>query len=471
MRKLTVLCLALVLALGTLSFGGTMATEEILDKDCVINEAVFERDWKKYSDFDVFEQDLKDDEFKKELESRSLEVQKYALAARKVIELEKESLRLQAEIILNGQARREVREIKESLVTMLRANLIKSLFRLSFLTADAIKTGFDAGSTFAELFTFKAVKNLPDALEEIGKIAGVVSGLSPEGAEVAEALGKNAEDMKMVLDTFTSSSDEIAVNVLGKSLSLAEDKAKILFPSWDTVQLSPEDISILESQFMNNKALDDFLEESYAEDRMRSARIRMEIPAETERLREEMNVWEGKEKERVRDMLVAGCLESKKKAATQGHWEQMSVEVHCITNSPNSEYTLSSGGGTLVKIGALFIPEKDREFFKMSFSWNEPEARYEADKKITLKISAKIDEWKNPSQGLGGWIRASIDDALRDEDGHSDVEVGGTGGKIVVGSDTKTVWRKLSGGREGDYFVLDISTPSGHVYYRYEWQD
>ncbi len=315
MRKQTALCLALVLALGTLSFGSAMAVEEVIGKDCVINEAVFERDWRKYSDFDVFEQDLKDEEFETELKSRSWEVQKYAEAARKMIGLEEESLRLQAEIILNGQVRREVREIKKALVTRLRANLIKSLFRLSFLTADAIKTGFDAGSTFAELFTFKAVKNLPDALEEIGKIASVVSGLSPEGGEAAEAVSENAGDVKMVLDTFVSSSDEIAVNVLGKSLSLAEDKAKSLFPSWDTVQLSPEDIGILESQYMNNQALDDFLEESYAEDRMRSARIKAEIPAESGRLREEMAVWEEKEKQRVRGMLVAGCLENKKKEA------------------------------------------------------------------------------------------------------------------------------------------------------------
>src|SRR5690606_13280217 len=111
-------------------------------------------------------------------------------------------------------------------------------------------------------------------------------------------------------------------------------------------------------------------------------------------------------------------LENRKKAAAKGHWEQTSVEVRCLCpyNNENSVYTLSSGSGTRAMIGSIGIPEKDRGYFKMSYSWNKPEARYEAGKKITLTISAKIDEWRNRGGNPGGWIIASIGaHALKDD--------------------------------------------------------
>ncbi len=474
MRKQTALCLALVLALGTLSFGGAMAAEDVIDKDCVINEAVFERDWKKYSDFDVFERDLKDEEFKKELGSRSWEVQQYAEAAGKMMELEEESLRLQAEIILNGQMRREVREIKESLVTKLRSNLIKSFFRLSFLTAHYVKIGHSAGKSLGKAVTATSAETLPEGLELIKDAADALSKMMPEGSETVEKVGDTADKTKTILEALAASDEDAAIILMKEMLSLAEDKAKNALPSWDTVKLSPEDISILESQYMNNQALDQFLAESYAEDKLRSVRIRTEIPAESGRLREEMAEWEGEEKQRVRDMLVAGCLENKKKEAAQGHWERTSPDVQSLSpyDNENSKHTLSSGSGSKESIGSLGIPEKDRGYFKISYSWNEPKASYEEGDKLTLTISAKIDEWRNRGGNPGGWVRASIGaHALRDDDGHSDVVIICQDGEIVQSSDEKTVWIKLYGGREGDYFVLDITTPSGHVLYRYDWVD
>ena len=141
-------------------------------------------------------------------------------------------------------------------------------------------------------------------------------------------------------------------------------------------------------------------------------------------------------------------------------------------DNENSKHTLSSGSGSKESIGSLGIPEKDRGYFKISYSWNEPKASYEEGDKLTLTISAKIDEWRNRSGNPGGWVRASIGaHALRDDDGHSDVVIICQDGEIVQSSDEKTVWIKLYGGREGDYFVLDITTPSGHVLYRYDWVD
>lgn len=279
----------------------TSMGEGVLNPDCTINEAVFDRDWKKYSDIDE----------RIELTSRSWEAQKVAEIARKIEELEGESLRLQSEIILNGQIRREARELKKALVTTLRANLIKSLFRLSILTADAIKTGYDLGKTYAKLFTLEAVETLPEALEKVQDMTGVVGGLMPEGSEAVNAVNKKAGEMKTALDLLAASDEEAAVILMGEALNLAEEKANEILPSWDTVPLSQEDISILESQFLHNQALDEFLEESYVQDRVRSTRVRIEIPEEIKRLNEEMADWEGKEKQRVREMLIAGCQDSK----------------------------------------------------------------------------------------------------------------------------------------------------------------
>ncbi len=274
---------------------------DVLNPDCTVNEAVFDRDWKKYSDIDE----------RIELESRSWEAQKIDGLTRKIAELESESLRLQAEIVLNGQVRREARELRKALVSALRANLIKSLFRLSILTADAVKSGYDLGTTYAGLFTLEAVETLPEGLELLQDVTGLVGGLMPEGSEAVSAVSENAGDLKTALETIMASDEEAALTLMNETLSLAEDKAKEALPSWDTVQLSPEDISILENQYLHNQALDEFLKESYAQDRLRSARVRLEIPAEIERLRADLLEWEGREKQRVRERLIAGCKENK----------------------------------------------------------------------------------------------------------------------------------------------------------------
>lgn len=279
----------------------TPTGEQILNPDCTINETVFERDWKKYSDIDE----------RIELKSRSWEAQKVDEITRKIGELESESLRLQAQIILNGQVRREARELKMALVTTLRANLVKSLFRLSILTADAIKTGYDLGATYAKLFTLEAVETLPEGLEKLKDVTEIIGGLMPEGSEAVNAVGEYAGDVKTALDLLSASDEEVTVILLGETLDLAEEKANEVLPSWDTVQLSPADISILESQFLHNQALDEFLEESYAQDRLRSARVKTAIPEEITRLSEELADWESKEKQRVRDMLIASCRENK----------------------------------------------------------------------------------------------------------------------------------------------------------------
>ncbi len=272
---------------------------EVINPDCTINEAVFDKDWMKYSDIDE----------RIELKSRSWEAQQVALISRKIGDLEGESLRLQAEIILNGQVRREARELKKALVGTLKKNLIKSLFRLSILTADAVKTGYDLGTTYARLFTLEAVESLPDALEKVQDVTEVVGGLMPEGSQAVNAVGEYAGDVKTAMDLLTASDEETAVILLEGALDKAEEKAGEILPSWDTVPLSPQDIGILESQFLHNQALDEFLEDSYAQDRLRSARVRNGIPGEIEGLKEELALWEGKEKQRVREMLIAECRE------------------------------------------------------------------------------------------------------------------------------------------------------------------
>jgi hypothetical protein len=472
MRNVTAQLKALLAILAVICLcppAAALAAEEVLNPDCTINEAVFEQRWKEYSDLDE----------RIGMAERSWEAQMFAEACRKIGELEQESLRLQTEIIMNGQFRREVRELKKLLVTTLRNNLVKSLFRLSFLTADAVKTGFDAGGTYAELFTFKAVKTLPAALEKISKIVDVVSALSPEGSEAAEAVSGNAGDAQTVLESITASSDEVAVNLLGKVLSAAEEKAKEMFPSWDTVPLGPEDISILESQYLNNRALDAFLEESYEADRLRSARVRTDIPAEIQRLAEERDGWELKEKERVRAMLVDGCLKKKMSPtatpgpAAGGWWELAEVETVPLADGSDTERGMTRGGAFVKTYWwPRFGGGKELDF-TITWSWAEPPTRLVPGESVAITLAISMSGRKCPFGVPGGWMCAGFEgSAFADPAGKWAPSVSARGLEIVQGSDYAVVSGRVPPKYSWtDKLVLYITcTQAGNAYYRYQWR-
>ncbi|MCR3921278.1 MAG: hypothetical protein NUK65_02025, partial [Firmicutes bacterium] len=70
---------------------------------------------------------------------------------------------------------------------------------------------------------------------------------------------------------------------------------------------SEEEVEIIRNQNLRSRAIDDALMESYRINSERRNRVQEEIPAEIQRLKDELARWELEEKARVWDMLVSNC--------------------------------------------------------------------------------------------------------------------------------------------------------------------
>lgn len=406
MKKFFVLSLAVALVLGAPSALAAPATEKIIDDDCVINETVFEKKWKEHSEFDS-------------TEPQNFNVLEYNEIATKISDLSKEYWQLEKELYHNRRMREEIGETKNQIVLNLRNNLVKSLFRLSIVTADVISSSKDFGSSLA-----------------------------------AETMIKK---------------------LLGLGLWGFEEGVEMFIPSADDLKLSDKDLKLLSDMHLNKEELDRLLAELEGRVALVSARMD-EISGEVRGLQEEQDAWELNEKKRVREMLIADCQENKKKqAAAADRWELSTIRVQCHEDYYSQKYTLDSGSGSYGYDDGPNVLERDRDIFKMSYSWNEPEWRYDAGQEIRLTITSRIDTWtyRGSPNLVGGWIRVSNDhgDTLRDDNGESDIAVGGSMGNIAKGSDTKTVSMKLWKGRIGEKFEINVTTPSGHVFYTFEWRD
>lgn len=133
-----ILIIFIFLILTTLT---AQAQQEVLNKDCSINWDVFNRDWHKYSDID---ERLSFAELS--LNSRSLETQKYYTTQETLVDLKLQIYFLKRDMEIDGQMRLELRAYKDSLVKNIKVNLLKSFWRLAYITYDTVKTAKGLGA-------------------------------------------------------------------------------------------------------------------------------------------------------------------------------------------------------------------------------------------------------------------------------------------------------------------------------------
>ena len=125
------------------------AAQEVVGRDGCVVKPVFEADWRKYSDFDP----------RIPPESQSWPAQQYQAAAEEIKGCELEIVRLKARMELDRQWRLAAKDLEHSLKTGLKANLLKSFWRLAWVTYSTIGGAttqtelVSAGKAYAELFT------------------------------------------------------------------------------------------------------------------------------------------------------------------------------------------------------------------------------------------------------------------------------------------------------------------------------
>jgi hypothetical protein len=307
----------------------------ILGRDGCVEPAVFERDWRKYSDIDE----------RIPLESRSWAAQQYSAAREEIREAQREIVGLTAAMELDREWRLAARDYDQALTRGMKANLLKAFWRLAWITYNT--TGGPTGGPAAMVNTSGAVKAMvgnstkgifgfvkPSEVAKAGKglaeflvepftgefltdasklatgarVIGLVKKFIPkrysklpgnEGKVVNVGVEAVLEGVKN-LDEPELQAVKVVVGTITKG---AETAGKELLGSAD---LSDEEVAVLRQQHQDKQHIQKALEENYRLNSARAQRIE-ELRAQIREAEKQEKEAERRERSRVFAKLNAGC--------------------------------------------------------------------------------------------------------------------------------------------------------------------
>jgi hypothetical protein len=270
---------------------GGVSESGLVTAECEINQDRFDSEWMRYSDLDD----------RIPVAERSYEATEYNRVATEISELTVESFELQAEMEIDREMRLELRQYRAQLVQNQKENLLKAFWRLSYVTYSTIKNGRDLGRTYEQAFTSV------DSLSRLGHSVKVIKGMTPPSTTKPTTTAEQVEGhvkelgVSAALDLLTSDSPtEYGVSVFN---SMQKEAGKAVFPSAD---ITDEEITILRTQHLEKRVIDDILQESYRKNSVRRERVdAIHVTIITKG--EELERWEQAEKERVARELQAAC--------------------------------------------------------------------------------------------------------------------------------------------------------------------
>lgn len=265
---------------------------DILGSGCKIKSEEFGRDWKKYSDIDS----------RIPYEERSYEAKQVLTLNEEMIALTVEGFGLEREAEVDKLAMAELQNYRNALSKNIKTNLLKSFWRLAWITYSTIDSGKGMGETYSELMS-----GVETAAEAVGKGLKLIQGVVPNDSALAIDTESFSGKVKSVgLNTALE-----AVSSLGDPVATATEffnsSASVNFPSAD---LSEEEFAILKEQHLKKGAIDEALKAGAARSASREARI-AQIESKISELKGQISSWEEKEKERTRVLLEDGCEKSK----------------------------------------------------------------------------------------------------------------------------------------------------------------
>ena len=268
--------------------------EGLFDAECKARPDVFDNDWKKYSDIDS----------RLTYDERSYEAKQVLDLDEQMVSLMVEGFALERDQEVDKLTREELGRYREALTKNIKTNLLKSFWRLAWITYSTIDSGKGLGESYSELLS-----GVDTAVEGVGKGLKVIQGVVPNDSVLA-----------IDTSTFSGKVKSVGVNAaleaaasLGDPVSTATEffnsSANVNFPSAD---ITEEEVAILRDQHLKKGAIDTALKESLAHDATRQSRM-AEIEKKIEELKGQISAWEGKEKDRVRSALEESCRNLKKK--------------------------------------------------------------------------------------------------------------------------------------------------------------
>ena len=275
------------------------------EKQCLPDD--FETNWKKYSDID---ERIPPNE-------RSFEAKNVHEAGAKLKEVLAGIEILERDYEINNLMLNELRDYRKAVATNFKVNMLKSFWRLAWLTYDTsagaaapmrlgsqgtflFQGGTDLGRSYAKLF--------------IDDLAGVQH-MAILAKLARESLGDNSKynfNTKTLAGKFGSVSITALISFF-ENLDNPAEVAKEMFQDITkqalpdvAVKLSDEDVKLLAGHYNKTKLLDDALQEG--------SRVSAEIHFQLDRLKKdegrlksEFQEWEEKERERTQEALLNTC--------------------------------------------------------------------------------------------------------------------------------------------------------------------
>ena len=275
------------------------AAEDILGADACVIARQFDADWRIYSDFDT----------RLPLQSRSWAVQEHEAAQAEIRKINEEIALLSAHMELDRLARLEARALEQALTQNIKANLLRAFWRLAWITYNTIggptgKTGMvSTGRSYAELFTEEI------SVASVGSILDIAKKLVPKQySKLPGAEGRVINvGVDAVLETMKNTGKSPVEMAAGAVKTLMETGGdEVLDANSTSPDISPEEIAILRSQYLDKNGLKDAIAASYELNIQRMDRIaELEVQART--AAEKATEWERTEKQRVYASLNKYC--------------------------------------------------------------------------------------------------------------------------------------------------------------------
>ena len=264
-----------------------------LNSDCTIKADEFDADWKKYSDIDEAIP----------FEERSYEAKQALTVYEEMIGKMVEAFEIERDIEIENQLQAELLTYREALVQNIKTNLLKSFWRLSWVTYTTIQSGKGVGESYNTLLTSGA------SAETVGAGLKVIQGIIPNDSALAidtsTVTGKaKSVGAAVALEAIDSLGDPTKI-----ATELFKSAANAPLPSAD---ISPEEVAILRDQHLTKGAIDEILADSRAANQDREARLAT-LEQEIGELQTQVDSWEVKEKDRVKFNLEDSCKSQRDK--------------------------------------------------------------------------------------------------------------------------------------------------------------
>lgn len=258
------------------------------NEDCSLKQDEYDRDWKKYSDIDKAIP----------YEDRSYEAKQALTTYETMVSKMVEAFALERDIDLEKEMQAELQTYRTALVQNIKTNLLKSFWRLAWVTYSTIDTTKGLKSSYEKLLDPETVSDGVAAALKIIR-SGVPSD-SKLAIDTSTITGKvKSSGASVALDAVESLGDPAAI-----ATTIFQEAGNATLPS--TADITPEEVAILEQQHLKKGVIDDILKESMALNAEREARLAT-LEKEITDLNSQIEPWEQKEKERVANSLVDSC--------------------------------------------------------------------------------------------------------------------------------------------------------------------